>query len=102
MMLVTGHGHRGVLGHLNQAHLCAALPAQHWQQPAEPALKETRYSVLAGLILDSRETLQTFRENVFQSRGTTDWIEITIHCDLNITVAIGLNITVATEVGIRS
>jgi hypothetical protein len=52
MMLVTGHRHRGVLGHLNQAHLCAALPAQHWQQPAEPALKEKpRYSVLAGLSL---------------------------------------------------
>src|SRR6516165_7205551 len=31
LMLVTRHEHRGVLDHLNQAHLCAARQAQHRQ-----------------------------------------------------------------------
>ena len=29
LMLVTGNEHRGVFDHLNQAHLCTALQAQH-------------------------------------------------------------------------
>jgi len=68
MMLKTGHQHRGVLGHLNQAHLCAALQAEHLLTTRRTG-SEKKSPVLntcGAEVWNSHETLQIFRENVFQ------------------------------------